>query len=480
MVLEGFAGPSYRSQSITQGSERLVNWYCEKFESGTPKTRTALYPTPGFISFATFAESPIRGLFLAGTRGFAAVGAVLYEIFSDGTKTNRGTIATNANPATFAYSGDSGGQLFITSGGQGYLFVLATNVLTNPVSAVDFAGFMDGFFLALDATTSTFKISGLLDGATWSGSQVVRRSAGSDPWKSMLVSNKEIWLIGDLTSEVWYNAGLSPFPFALNTSSFIEYGTDAAYSAVRVGGIPTWLGKSAQGRGTVLQAVGGYAAPAQIATEPVEFALQGYTTRSDAVAFGYQDQGHDFYVLTLPSANATWCYDNKTQLWHERGYWNTALAAYDAMRGMFHVSAFGKHLVGDRSTGTIYEMKTSYYTEIDGLTTGVRRQRTFPHLNQEHKMLFPSRLELDMETGNALATGQGSDPQVTLTQSVDGGRTFSNEVWATSSGAIGKYTTRVLFNRLNAGRDLVLNIVVSDPVGWRVSMAMMDVEVGTH
>ncbi len=217
-----------------------------------------------------------------------------------------------------------------------------------------------------------------------------------------------------------------------------------------------------------------------MATEPVEYALQGYSTRSDAVAFGYQDQGHDFYVLTLPAANATWCYDNKTQLWHERGYWNTGNAAYDAMRGMYHMSAFGKHLVGDRSTGTIYDMSIAYYTEIDGLTTGVRWQRTFPHLNQEHKMLFPSRLEIDMETGNALASGQGSDPQLVLKQSIDGCRTYGAETWATYSGAIGKYLTRVLFSRLNGGRDHVFDLSSSDPVSANLSQALIEVEVGTN
>jgi hypothetical protein len=97
--------------------------------------------------------------------------------------------------------------------------------------------------------------------------------------------------------------------------------------------------------------------PVRISTHAQEYEWSTYSTISDAVAYAYQDQGHAFYVLYFPTVSKTWVYDTATQLWHERGYWDATVGAYTAHRSWWHVFAFGKHLVGDWKTGTIYEMK---------------------------------------------------------------------------------------------------------------------------
>ena len=83
-----------------------------------------------------------------------------------------------------------------------------------------------------------------------------------------------------------------------------------------------------------------------------------------------------------------------------------------------------------------------------------------------------------METGIGLATGQGSDPQVMLRWSDDGGETWSNEHWR-SAGKIGVYKARVLWNRLGSSRDRVYEITMSDPVPWRIIDAMIRMSAGT-
>ena len=86
-----------------------------------------------------------------------------------GGLTEIGTVAFDDNPATFATNGDAGNELLVTSGNQGYLYDLGTGEFTNPVSDVTQCGMVDGYFVALDAATSTLKVSDLLDGSTWSG-----------------------------------------------------------------------------------------------------------------------------------------------------------------------------------------------------------------------------------------------------------------------------------------------------------------------
>jgi hypothetical protein len=64
------------------------------------------------------------------------------------------------------------------------------------------------------------------------------------------------------------------------------------------------------------------------------------------------------------------------------------------------------------------------------------------------------QLMLDMAVGDA---PQGQTPEMMMRWSDNGGRTWSNEKWATS-GPAGDYTTRVIWRRLGRSRDRVFEI----------------------
>jgi hypothetical protein len=109
----------------------------------------------------------------------------------------------------------------------------------------------------------------------------------------------------------------------------------------------------------------------------------------------------------------------------------------------------------------------------------IRRLRRAPHVANEHKRVFYRRFELDLERGQALASGQGSDPQVLFRLSRDGGQTWSEEL-RLDAGAQGDYQSRVMARRLGQARDCVFEIVVSDPVAWRIVGAFLEIEPGQH
>jgi len=81
----------------------------------------------------------------------------------------------------------------------------------------------------------------------------------------------------------------------------------------------------------------------------------------------------------------------------------------------------------------------------------------------DYQWLTHGRLQIDMETGVGLTSGQGSDPKVYLDWSDDGGRTWSNQR-AASIGRKGKYRARAVWNRLGRSHDRVYRITWSDPV----------------
>ena len=84
-------------------------------------------------------------------------------------------------------------------------------------------------------------------------------------------------------------------------------------------------------------------------------------------------------------------------------------------------------------------------------------------------------LQLDAEAGVGLNDGQGSDPEVALRWSDDGGHTWSNQHWK-KMGKIGEYGFRTIWRRLGMTmklRDRVYEVSGTDPV----KIALMGAEL---
>lgn len=109
----------------------------------------------------------------------------------------------------------------------------------------------------------------------------------------------------------------------------------------------------------------------------------------------------------------------------------------------------------------------------------LRRLRRTPYITAEKHWIFHHCLRLDMEMGVGLATGQGSDPQVMLRYSDDGGHTWSNEKWR-SAGKLGEYKRRAVWNALGRSRQRIYELVISDPVKTVIIAADLNVTKGSH
>jgi hypothetical protein len=457
---------------VSADAQRTVNWYPEKVESGQGKANVVLYPTPGLIPFATLPTGPVRGLLYEAGKVYAVAGARVYTVTSAGVVVDLGPVANDGGAATLCTNGVAGHQVFITSAGKGYIVDTISGVLT-PVTLLgptNSGTYIDGYFVAFLSTG--FQISELLNGLVWPGLDVAQRSEGSDPIVQGLQNHREIWVWGELTTEVWYNAGSASFPFAPIPGVFIEVGCGAQSSVARFDHQVAWIAQNRDGdRMAVLAA---QYVPQRISTHAVEMAWRRYTTIRDAIGFVYQDDGHTFYQVTFPSAGTTWVFDGATQLWHERAYWNGVTGEFEASRVRAHTRAFERHIVGDRATGELYDYSLLAGTD-DGDT--IRRMRRTPHLSRENKRTFFSRAEIDLEAGLGLAVGQGVNPQVMLRWSDDRAHTWSSEWW-TSAGRMGQYMARAYWVRIGSSRDRVIEVTVSDPVPWRLIDGYLHAEEG--
>ena len=467
----GFVGVANALHSPMADAEQLVNLYLAPTQSAGAPTEAALWPTPGQTAFAQTTDVETRAAFTTGTRAFVVVGPGFWELFTDSSPIRRGTLAVDTYPATISYNGVEGGQLLVTSGSNGYLYDLTTNdlsAITALVGKATMGGAKDGFFLAFDIRTSTVWLSDLLDGATWDPTQFFRRSLAPDPWRAMVVSNPEIWLIGEVTGEAWYNSGAFPQPFAPIAGAFFNYGTRAPFSVRLSGDTLLWLANTSDGPGRIVSATGYQ--PRPISSSAVDTAIAGYIRAQraeDCETLVYQEDGHTFACFSFPSANATWAVDLETGAWHQRGTWNTVEHRYDVWTPRVHMHAFGKHLVGDRGTGQISSVDLTHGYEANGAL--IRRLRTGPTVwARQNRRMVVSRLELMMDTGLGLANGVGSAPVAMLRSSFDT-RTWTAQTQR-ATGAIGTYGTRVVWTRLGSTpKAWFPEITMADPVPYRIA-----------
>lgn len=474
----GFVDGAYEGQSRVVTGEQCINMFPEVVPQGG-KARSALVAAPGLPTFAEFTDAPGRGVFTHKGRLFTVYGRTLYEVAANGIPTALGAVAVDANPATFDSNGDGANQLLVTSGDKGYLLNLTTLVLTTPLaSGSTQGGQVDGFFLSLNAATSTFQSSNSLDGATWSGLAVAQRTSASDPWKAMIVSRNEVYLYGDKTGEVWYNAGLPIFAFAQRPEGFFETGIAAAFSLARFNGSVAFLGRTEKGNPAVYW-MDGYS-PIQISNTAIEWVIQQYEEQygvSDAIGWSYEREGHKFYVLHFPKPKKTWVYDATTNKWHRRGKWNLDAADFTQYRPVFQASCFGRNLVCDSDGNKMYSMSSTTYTDVGGAE--LRRLRRTPHMSSANRKIFFQSAELECDRGVGNDNDPGQNPLVHLRYANDGGYVFGDSR-PREIGKVGAYGTRVRWEMCGAGRDRVWEVWQSDPNASRWFDLYVDATVGRN
>jgi hypothetical protein len=425
----------------------------------------------------------VRGTYTASNdRFFAVVGAYLFELSS--TWNILGTYALPGETGIGQVSlTDNGQDMMIATGPNAYWFNFTANTLTQVTDAVFFGattcGFIDGYIVFNQPNTQIFWITNLYS-TVINPLGFASAEGNPDNLLSLLVDHREIWLFGDVSTEVWYDSGGANFPFSFIQGAFISHGIAAPFSAARLDNTTFWLGNDEFGRGIVWRA-NGYA-PIRVSTFALEQAIQRYPTITDAVAWTYQQDGHSFYVLNFPSGDATWVYDAASGLWHERGYLGT-LTANDGQlhrgRPQTHSFAFGKHVVGDWQTGYLYSLDATI-AEDDG--RAIKFLRAAPFINNENKRIFFHQFQLAMEVGQGNPGGDGpppaapADPQISLRWSDDGGYTWSN-YQTVSMGVSGAYTTRVIWRRLGQSRQRVFEVSTGqDAIPLKMFAAYLELE----
>jgi hypothetical protein len=432
------------AENDISGQEALINVYPRKSIGG--KYPFNLINSPGLAFFTELPTFPIKALHEINGRGFAVTPSKLYEFFSDGSFNELGDVDFTGTVVTE----DNGDQIVMVDGSKGYYYDDTTKEVEQlsgdgwyPARTVTY---QDGYFIFDRKGTGQFFISDLLN-VTFDPLDFASAEGQPDPLLAVLSDHREVFMFGTQTIEVWYNSGASDFPFERNQGAFIEKGLAAAYTVTKQNNTVYFVGSD-----LMVYQLSGYI-PQRISTHAVEETLSGVDL-SDAFAYSMQDDGHLFYILTIPSAGVTWRYDISTSGWHKLADYN-----FSRHRSIKSIFLNGKTLTGDFQGPRIYQMAKNYYTD-DG--EPIVREFILPTINMGREFISIDSFELDMSSGVGLTTGQGSDPLAWMRFSKDNGKTWSN--WKESKiGKKGKYLTRVKWNRLGAARQFTIHIRISDP-----------------
>jgi hypothetical protein len=357
------------------------------------------------------------------------------------------------------------------------VYAIAWTVLPTTDGAFEGGGTVDitdNYFIYNKPDSQLWAASDLLSPIT-DPLSFASKDGSPDDLVALIVDRREVYLLGEMSSEVWIDSGGVPFPFTRIPGTSTQQGIAAQWSCARMGNSFAYVSKNNRGEAMIVRMNGYF--PERISTHAVETTLVNQNV-SDALAWTYQLEGHEVYVVTFPSVGEnglTWAYDNTTGLWHKWLYRNNQ-NQFERHRGNCCAFFNQQVLVGDYENGKIYQVAREFYTD-DGQP--IRRIRRAPHILSDLQRQYFHELQIQFQPGVGLSTGQGEDPQAMLRWSNDGGSTWSNEYW-TSIGKQGKYLNRAIWRRLGWSRDRVFEVSISDPVKAVIISANLKAEAGEN
>ena len=434
------AGPTYKSRSSTVSNQVTKNLYLE------PSSPPSLQSTPGLVSFATTTDGVDRGMGKFNGVLYKVTRNALYSIASDGTSTYIGFIEGQGRCQLI----DSIQNLVIVTGTSkpyaydGTTLTQGTDSDLPNASSVTYINNR----VVYDGIDGQVVFPGLNDPLVVDSANILSQDVNPDDTLAVYAYKQQLFVFGEDFIVPYYNSGVGAPPYSAIQNSVISIGLGAINSVASNNSAMFFLGSDLR-----VYALAGLTAQA-IDDQSIGNAIRGYSDAADAIGRCFSFNGQNFYYLTFPSS-ASWLYN-------ERIGWTSMTYKDDEPHLMSdYVYLYDKHLAADRRNGNVYEMSLDAYTDNG---ESIRRQRDTVFVSGKeigapgHEVTM-NELELIMETG----VGGETSPQVLMSFSDDGGRTFSPEQPA-DFGEGGDFTIKQKWFDLGSAFERQFRFKVSDPV----------------
>mgnify|MGYP001572094098 CR=1 FL=1 len=467
LVPLNLTGGDYQHKSRPLSKQVTRNFWPQVQPNAKEKSPYILQSFYGLKDFKVQAGGVDRGMLENQGVLYKISGTTLYSVASDGTHTSLGTVTGSGRCIMWAM----GAQIIITNGTtKGYTWdgvsTFAANVSVNiglPAGvavlnnqALYDAGSGQGFDVSDVGTPDT--VNGLNNASAESASDALRR---------IYAFADTAYMGGDKTFELWWDSGQGNPPFDRIQGALIQMGLEAIHSMANDTENLFFFGIDKQ---VHTLTAGASSVDSVVSTPAMAKEFQDYTTTTDAIGWCMELEGQWFYVLTFPTEDTSW-------ILPKGGEWFEVGSSLDGRwRANSYAFAFGKHLVADYSSANIYELDAETYTDA-GETIVRTRDSASIHgglFKRDGKEFELTSLELILETGIGLVSGQGSDPVIMVSVSNDGGKTFGTERML-RCGMLGEQVT-VRTGSFGRFKECVIRLRVSDPIFWSIHSAVANIE----
>lgn len=431
-----------KSKFVTSTS--LVNGFVETDRQTSP----AIYGGPGLTLYATCGTGPIRGEKKFGSVLAVVSGDSLYTVAQGGAVTYRGYVQ-GSSPVSMAHNGT---QLVIVADDAERSYVWNGTTLAQ-ITDPDFLGassvdFIDQYFVFTKKNGQQFFVSSLADGSSYDATDVASAEAKPDNLLCVIVDNREVLLFGTDSVEGWYNAGDADFPLARSTT-FVEYGLVARDAVAKADNTVFWLASD----NTIRALRGG--SPQIISDHAVSHFIEQWSDLSATRAFSYAFRGHTFFVLRNPDGCVA--IDAATGLTHLRKSYNS-----ETWRVSSGETIWGVTILGDATNGNLYLLDADAHDE-DG--EHLVREWVSTTMSPTGNPFTLDEVEIEIEVGVGLVSGQGVNPIAWLQVSRDSGETWGTRM-ERNIGARGVRELRIVWEDFGQfpPHGGVIRFGISDPV----------------
>lgn len=393
--------------------------------SDTGLSRAFLRQTPGLTEFVD-TPGPDRGAIEFKGQLYRVCGSRFISISPNGIVTDLGYIPGTGR-VSIARSFD---RVCIVTSGKGFYYTLESGLIeiTDPnfALAIDVV-FLDGYFVFTDG--EFIFPAELSDPTTFDPLKYGSAEIDPDAIVALQVVRNELHALGARTIEVYQNVGGVGFPFQRVSGGVITKGCVGRYACVEMEDGLFFVGA---GKGEAPGVyMGGGGQSRKVSSDEIDKVLEGYSPAQLAsiTVDTYSANGQYFALINLP--DQTLAFDlwgsvkGQRELWHYRGINGNAWGCSSPVR------VYGRWIGGDPTTGRLCEIEDEIATEYGQV---VEREFSTPLGFIEGQSFVTHELKMH---GATAEKSVGKDPQISISQSVDG-VTFGQERWA-ATGRRGRY-----------------------------------------
>ena len=458
-------GPSYLSRSKPLSVQQTKNFYHQVVESG--KDQYILHSFAGL----TVKDSTLSGIDRGGRRAlgtaFRVIDNNLYSFDKTGAHALIGAISGSER---CIFSDDGANLIVLVPGLIVYVWdgsnlnQITDSNITNSIAVTFINNQM------VYTKRNLFIVANVGDPTTANGLNAANAESQPDDLVRAYAFQQSVYMFGETSTEPWWNTGTGNPPFSRIDGQIFEVGCIAPHSIAHTDEAIYWVGDDQ----SIYQATGGV--KSRISSVAISHQLSTYSTLEDAHASTFTMEGQNFYMVTFPTANKTWCLNESLGV---NGWFELSSGISDGKyQGSTIINTYNNNYVFDADNGNLYIL------DLDNLQNNgeiLHRRRVTTSING--KMLGKNGAEVQMssfllimEAGEGALSGQGDDPQIQFEASYDGGRSWKPKGWG-NIGRRGQTILQVRMDNLDVFYDCIIRLTTSDPVPYHIYSATVDLRL---